>query len=79
MLSVEDFDDKTGLELPDGPYETVAGFVIHQLGRLPDVDESVEALGHRFTVTELDGRRVAKVRLSALPAAVPAAEASGET
>ena len=35
LLSVEDFDDKTGLELPDGPYETVAGFVIHQLGRLP--------------------------------------------
>ncbi len=74
LLSVEDFDDKTGLELPDGPYETVAGFVIHQLGRLPAVDESIEALGHRFTVTELDGRRVAKVRLSALPATEPAAE-----
>ncbi|MEP6761340.1 MAG: hemolysin family protein [Sporichthyaceae bacterium] len=71
LLSVEDFADKTGLELPDGPYETVAGFVIHQLGRLPGVSESFEALGHRFTVTELDSRRVAKVRLSALPATEP--------
>ncbi len=67
LLNLEDFEDRTGLELPEGPYETVAGFVIHQLGRLPDVDESVEALGHRFTVTELDGRRIATVRLSALP------------
>ena len=71
LLNLEDFEDHTGLELPDGPYETVAGFVINELGRLPAVDESVEALGHRFTVTELDGRRIAKVRLSALPAAVP--------
>ena len=74
LLNLEDFEDRTGLELPEGPYETVAGFVIHQLGRLPEVDESVEALGHRFTVTELDGRRIAKVRLSPLPAPEPAAE-----
>jgi putative hemolysin len=78
LLSVEDFADKTGMELPDGPYETVAGFVIHQLGRLPEVDESFEALGHRFTVTELDGRRVAKVRLTALPASEPTAETPSE-
>jgi putative hemolysin len=78
LLSVEDFTDKTGLELPDGPYETVAGFVIHQLGRLPGVDESFEALEHRFTVTELDGRRVAKVRLTALPATEQTAETPSE-
>ena len=74
LLNLEDFEDRTGLELPEGPYETVAGFVIHQLGRLPEVDESIEALGHRFTVTELDGRRIAKVLLSPLPAPEPAAE-----
>ena len=66
LLNLEDFEDRTGLELPEGPYETVAGFVINELGRLPSVAESVEALGHRFTVTELDGRRIAKVRLSAI-------------
>jgi putative hemolysin len=66
LLNIEDFEDRTGLELPEGPYETVAGFIINELGRLPEVGESVAALGHRFTVTELDGRRIARVRLSPL-------------
>ncbi|MGZ4633416.1 MAG: hemolysin family protein, partial [Actinomycetes bacterium] len=72
LLNLEDFEDRTGVELPEGPYETVAGFVINELGRLPDVGESVEALGHRFTVTELDGRRIATVRLSMVPEEAPA-------
>ena len=66
LLNLEDFADRTGIELPEGPYETVAGFVINQLGRLPEVGESVVALGQRFSVTELDGRRVARVRLTPL-------------
>jgi putative hemolysin len=64
LLNLEDFEERTGLELPEGPYETVAGFVINELGRLPRVDESIVALGRRFTVTELDGRRIARVRLA---------------
>jgi putative hemolysin len=71
LLNLEDFEDRTGLELPEGPYETVAGFVINELGRLPAVEESVTALGHRFTVTELDGRRIARVRLTPEPRAAP--------
>jgi putative hemolysin len=64
LLNLEDFAERTGLELPEGPYETVAGFVINELGRLPQVGESVVTLGHSFTVTELDGRRIARVRLA---------------
>jgi putative hemolysin len=64
LLNLEDFEDRTGLELPEGPYETVAGFVINELGRLPVVGESVVALGRRFTVSELDGRRIARVRIT---------------
>ena len=64
LLNIEDFEERTGLELPEGPYETVAGYIINELGRLPEEDESIVALGHRFTVTELDGRRIARVRLS---------------
>jgi putative hemolysin len=67
LLNLEDFEERTGLELPEGPYETVAGFVINEMGRLPSPGESVEAVGHRFTVTELDGRRIARVLLSPLP------------
>jgi putative hemolysin len=69
LLNLEDFGDRTGLELPEGPYETVAGYIINELGRLPVKDDTLEALGHRFTVAELDGRRVARVRLTALPPA----------
>lgn len=67
LLNIEDFDDETGIELPDGPYETVAGFVISILGRLPVMGDSIDAVGHRFTVTELDGRRVARVKVEPLP------------
>jgi putative hemolysin len=71
LLNLEDFQDRTGLELPEGPYETVAGFVINELGRLPEAGESVLALDHRFTVTELDGRRIARVRVSPAPEEKP--------
>jgi putative hemolysin len=74
LLNLEDFEQRTGLELPEGPYETVAGFVINELGRLPELDESVVALGRRFTVTALDGRRVARVRLTPEQPTTPLAE-----
>jgi putative hemolysin len=73
LLNLDDFADETGLRLPEGPYETAAGFVIRTLGHLPRVGESVELDGHRLTVTELDGRRVARVRVSRVraPEAAP--------
>src|SRR6478736_7702319 len=37
LLNLDDFEDETGLTLPDGPYETVAGFMVQQLGHVPDV------------------------------------------
>lgn len=64
LLNLEDFADEVGIELPEGPYETVAGFVTAELGRLPEVGESVPVAGHVLTVIELDGRRVARVRLT---------------
>jgi putative hemolysin len=60
----DDIKEQIGLELPDGHYNTLAGFVISELGRTPGVGESVAALGHRFTVTEMDGRRVARIRVT---------------
>lgn len=66
LLNLEDFTDETGVELPDGPYETVAGFVVSQLGELPTIGATVEVDGHVLTVTELDGRRVARLSVRAL-------------
>ncbi len=67
LLNLDDFKDETGVELPEGPYETVAGFIISQLGHVPDKGDSVVHGRFRLTVTELDGRRIARVRLSAVP------------
>jgi putative hemolysin len=64
LLHRDELADRTGIALPDGPYETLAGFVQTQLGRIPDVGDELEALGHRFTVVEMDGRRIARVRVA---------------
>ncbi len=72
LLNLDEFAEQTGLELPEGPYETVAGFLLAALGHLPDSGESVQVGGRKLTVTGLDGRRISRVRVS--PAAVPAAQ-----
>ena len=47
-----------------GDYETVAGLVLNQLHRLPQLGDTVEAEGWRFEVVDLDGRRIDKVMVS---------------
>jgi putative hemolysin len=64
LLNLDDFADETGVTLPEGPYETVAGYVMAALGKLPEPGDSVEASGHRLTVTEMDGRRIARIRVA---------------
>jgi putative hemolysin len=54
----------TGIDLPPGRYNTLAGFVVEQLGDTPRVGAAVEAVGHRFTVLEMDGRRASRVRIA---------------
>jgi putative hemolysin len=64
LMNLDDFAEQTGLELPDGPYETVAGYLLSALGHLPQAGESAELDGSRLTVTELDGRRIARVKVT---------------
>lgn len=66
LLNIEDFHDETGIELPDGPYETVAGFLIARLEDLPQVGEGTEYGGYSFTVAELDGLRASRVTVRRL-------------
>ena len=67
LLNLDDFQDVTGLELPDGPYETVAGYIVSRLGHVPEVGESCAFDGHLLTVVGIDGRRVSRVRVSVRP------------
>ena len=71
LLHRDELAERTGIVLPEGPYETLAGFVQTALGRVPVAGDVVEEHGHRFTVVEMDGRRVAQVRI-APPTPVPA-------
>ncbi len=64
LLNLDEFAEQTGLELPEGPYETVAGFLLAALGHLPENGESAEVAGRRLTVTQLDGRRISRVLVS---------------
>jgi putative hemolysin len=84
LLNLDDFAETTGLHLPEGPYETVAGYVLAHLGRLPVVGDTVTVEGRELAVLELDGRRIARLSVSgaAQPAAagtddVPAEPAAG--
>jgi putative hemolysin len=68
-LNLADFAELTGVSLPLGPYETVGGFLMARLGRLPRVGDEVSPPGaaHRLVVAAVDGRRVARVTLRAQP------------
>jgi len=66
LLNLQDFEDETGLELPDGPYETVAGFITAALGRLPGTGDACEVDGQQLRVVAMDGRRIERVRVSAV-------------
>ena len=64
LLHREELTGRTGIALPPGPYETLGGFVVHSLGRIPAVGDTVTALDHVFTVVAMDGRRVARLRVA---------------
>jgi putative hemolysin len=62
------------VELPDGPYETVAGYVVAGLGRLPAVGDAVEHESVRLEVTEVEGRRVSRVLVTSATGTEPPAQ-----
>ncbi|MFJ6609576.1 hemolysin family protein [Streptomyces sp. NPDC091289] len=56
---------RIGLRVPDGPYETLAGLIAAEIGRIPTVDDSVELAGWRIDVVDASGRRAARALLHA--------------
>lgn len=64
LMNLDDFADSTHIHLPEGPYETVAGFVIAKLGTLPSVGKSVIAEQCVFEILSMDVRRISRVRVS---------------
>ena len=64
LMNLDDFADSTHIHLPEGPYETVAGFVIAKLGTLPAVGKRVIAEQCVFEILSMDVRRISRVRVS---------------
>jgi putative hemolysin len=65
-LTIEEFARRSGIELADGPYETVAGYLLAELGRMAEHGDAVEVEGHRIAVDEVEDRRIKTVRVTRL-------------
>ncbi len=63
MTLIEDVNEHLGLDLSDPNYDTIAGFVLGKLGRIPQVDDVVESNGVRIRVDAMDGLRIARLVL----------------
>ncbi|MFK4729800.1 hemolysin family protein [Agromyces mediolanus] len=76
ILRPDELEERTGIRVPEnGDYETVAGFITAELGRLPVVGDEVEIGEGRLEVRRLDGRRVDRVRF--IPTPPPAVDEDG--
>ncbi|MGH3834774.1 MAG: hemolysin family protein [Pseudonocardiaceae bacterium] len=64
LLRADELADAVGFVMPEGDHETVAGLVLERLGRIPDVGDEIEFDGWRLTVTRMDRRRIADLRLT---------------
>ncbi len=61
-MQVDEFSHELGIHVPrDADYQTVAGFILAEMNRLPNVGESFEKGHWRFEVVDLDGRRIDKI------------------
>jgi putative hemolysin len=64
LITLDDFKDETEVELPEGPYETLSGFVMHFLGRLPVANDVVRVNGARITILTMVGKRAGNLLIS---------------
>jgi CBS domain containing-hemolysin-like protein len=61
LALIADVEDATDAELASEDYDTIGGFIMHRLGRIPRVGDRVDVPGYQFRVMAMDGRRVDRV------------------
>jgi CBS domain containing-hemolysin-like protein len=72
ILRPDELRERTGVAVPEeGPFETVAGWLMSELGRLPVVGDVVEIPTGVFRIERLDGRRIDRVRYTPQPVETP--------
>lgn len=76
-MTIEDFADLTGIELEDGPYETVAGYFLAHTGKMGEIGDVLPSDdGYDMTVTQVDGRRIETLEIRKHTVDVGAAKAT---
>jgi putative hemolysin len=63
-MRIEEVNEEMELELPEGDYETVAGFVLHLLGHIPKTNERLRYKGLKLVITEMRGLKIEKILLT---------------
>jgi putative hemolysin len=78
-VNVRDLEADYNLQLPrDAGFETLGGFILARQQRIPNLGESFEFQGHRYTVTEMEGHRIAKVKIETVEDTEARASADGK-
>lgn len=69
-LTIEEFAARTGVVVDDGAFETIAGYVIDRLGRMPHDGDAVETADARLVVRGVERRRIAQVEVELIEPAI---------
>jgi putative hemolysin len=64
LMSLEDLSEQSGVDIPEGPYETISGYAMHFLGRIPVEGDLLNVNGIRITVLSMEGKRVGRLLIS---------------
>ena len=65
-IEIDELDKETGLQLPEGDYETVAGYLLERLGTIPAARDEIELDGFRFVILQAMANRVDLVRIMSI-------------
>ena len=63
-MRIEEANEEMGLELPEGDYETVAGFILHLLGHIPKTGEQLRYKSLKIVVTKMRGVKIEEILLT---------------
>ena len=65
-LAISDINEELGLGIPEGDYQTLAGFILDRMGRIPDVGDVLESGDLRLTIRNMERARIEEVELRRL-------------
>ncbi|MCK4962549.1 MAG: hypothetical protein KAS19_08680, partial [Anaerolineales bacterium] len=63
-MRIDEVNEEMELDLPEGDYETVAGFVLYLLGHIPKQNEQLRYKGLKLVITEMRGLKIEKILLT---------------